>query len=120
MNNSLTKSVELVNSFSMFALFSAYIGIIVTVALVLLSGGSLEMIWTLINNLQLISYLTLMTPYFPEHVRIMFQLVKFTNCDFDLLSDTFYRIVTFSPSEAQPYNSLFSKNNFESISFFDN
>ena len=122
MVSSLAGSVELVGSFSMFAEFSAYLGIVVAVALVILSGGSLEMIWTMINTMQLISYLVLMTPYFPDHVRVMFQLVKFSNCDFEFLSDTFDRIVSFSSSdsEGQPYNTLFGKNDFESTSFFDN
>ena len=120
MVSSLAGSVELVNSFSIFAEFSAFLGIVVSVALVILSGGSLEMIWTLINTMQLISYLVLMTPYFPDHVRVMFQLVKFSNCDFEFLSDAFDGIISFSSSEAQPYNSLFGKNDFESTSFFDN
>lgn len=79
MKSSLQGSVDQANAISGFAKFSAYIGIFVTLALIIIGGGSLEMIWALINTLQLIAYLPLMTPFFPEHVRVMFFLLQFTN-----------------------------------------
>ena len=120
MVSSLAGSIESMNSYSVFAEFSAYIGILVAIALIIIGGGSLEMIWALINTMQLISYLPLMTPYFPEHVRIMFKLLKFSNCDFEFLSDTFNRVVSYSSGSSDPYSSLFTRNGFESPLFLDN
>ena len=87
--NSLASSVEAANSISKATEYSTYFGIIVTATLVLIGGGSLEMIWALINTLQLISYLPLMTTYFPEPVKVMFQVLKFSNMNFEFLSDAF-------------------------------
>lgn len=77
--SSLQGSVNQVNAISGAAKYSTYIGIAVSLLLVVIGGGSLEMIWGLINTLQLVAYLPLMTPFFPEHVRLMFFLMGFTN-----------------------------------------
>ena len=52
--NSLADSVSAAQTVSIFAQYSSYVGILITVILVIIGGGSLEMIWALINALQLI------------------------------------------------------------------
>ena len=118
--NSLASSVEAASSISIFAQYSSYIGIIVAVSLVLIGGGSLEMIWALINTLQLISYLPLMTTYFPEPVRVMFQVLKFSNINFKFLSDVFYKITSLNAISAAQYSDLFTKNGIETPLFLIN
>ena len=89
-SGNLKKSEETASSFSVFAKYSAYFGIIVTIILIIFGGGSFETFWALLNSMQIISYLPLMTPYFPQHVRIMFQVLKFSNLNFDFFIWYFY------------------------------
>ena len=118
--NSLADSVATANSISSFAQYSSYIGIAVTVALVLIGGGSLEMIWALLNTLQLISYLPLMTPFFPEPVRVMFEVLKFANMNFDFLSKAFYKITSLSILSSSQYSNLFTQNGIDTPLFLLN
>jgi len=78
------------------------------------------MLWSLINTLQLISYLPLMTQFFPEHVRIMFMILKFANCDFTFLSNIFKSMIHIRITSADEYNELFAKNGISSSLFFVN
>ena len=118
--STLIDAEESARAISSVAAFSTYTGLIVTVAFIIIGGGSLEMIWALINTLQLISYLPLMTPYFPEHVRIMFFILKFANCDFELLSNMFKYIISYGGNSDSEYSELFTRNGIESPLFFDN
>ena len=115
--NSLADSVAVASSISSFTQYSSYIGIAVTVALVLIGGGSLEMIWALINTLQIVSYLPLMTPFFPEPVRVMFIVLKFANMNFDFLSEAFYKLTSISILSTTQYNSLFTQNGIDTPLF---
>ena len=72
-------SISSANFLSIIMQYSWYFGLAITFILALIGGGSLEMIWALLNTLQLISYLPLMITFFPQHVRIMFKVLKFTN-----------------------------------------
>ena len=103
-----------------FATYSAYTGVLVTVGLVIIGGGSMEMIWALINTLQLIAYLPLITPYFPKHVRTMFEILKFANGDFEFLSDLFNLLVSFSMKGTKEFNDIFTKNGIDTTLLLDN
>ena len=118
--NSLADSVAAANSISSFTRYSSYIGIIVTVILVLIGGGSLEMIWALLNTLQLISYLPLMTPFFPEPVRVMFEVLKFANMNFDFLSAMFYKLTSLTLLSTSQYSNLFTQNGIDTPLFLIN
>ena len=120
MISSLAGSADTVNSFSLFASYSAYAGIGVSLLLVVIGGGSMEMVWALINTLQLISYLPLMTPYFPEHVRIMFEILQFTNCDFEFLTQFIYSVTNLGNVESDAYNETFEKNGVDTPLFLQN
>ena len=119
-NSNLLKSEETASSLSVFAMVSAYIGIIVTVILVILGGGSFEMFWAMINSMQIVSYLPLMTPYFPQHVRIMFQVLKFSNFKIDYFSDIFQSMLPFNFRNIAAYNEVFTINGIQTPLFLDN
>ena len=120
MKSTLFNTEESSRAVSSVAAFSTYTGLIVTLSFTIIGGGSLEMIWALINTLQLISYLPLMTPYFPEHVRIMFFILKFANCDFELLANMFKYIISYGDSSDSEYSQLFTRNGIESPLFLGN
>ena len=111
--NSLIDVVSTAYSMSIFAQYLSYAGIIISFGLVLLGGKSLEMMWALINTLQLIFYLPLMTPFFPEPVRVMFQILKFANMNFKFLSDLFNERVA-ANLKASEYSELFTQNGIKS------
>ena len=117
---SLISSSNLASSLSFFAQYTAYLGIIVTVILIIVGGGSLEMVWALLNTMQIISYLPLMTDYFPQHVRIMYLILKFSNLNFDFLSEIFKKMISYSSYPSASYSDLFSKNGFDSSLILDN
>ena len=110
LNSNMVTSTEAANSMSGFAQYTAYTGIVVTVVLVIVGGGSLEMIWALLNTMQIISYLPLMTEYFPNHVRIMYTLLKFANMNFDILKQLFQRMIWINIYSSVPYNDMFLLN----------
>ena len=61
--SSFINSENSANSISGITEYSAYLGIAVTLLLVIIGGGSMEMLWALLNTMQLISYLPIMTPF---------------------------------------------------------
>ena len=119
-SDNLVNSKETASSLSIFAQYSAYTGIIITVFLIIIGGGSYEMLWALLNSMQIISYLSLMTPYFPQHVRIMFQVLKFSNLNFDYLSNIFQSLLPFDLENIAPYNEVFTMNGIRTPLFIEN
>lgn len=117
MTNSLDNSVALVSQNSKFAMFAMYSSIALNVALVVFVGGSLEPMWALLNCLQLISYLPLMTSYFPEHVQIMFNLLGFANMDIQIFSDLFIKFLKLDKIDQQAYNRRFQDNQLPTTLF---
>ena len=116
----LITSTNAANSLSWFAQYTAYFGIVVTVILVIVGGGSLEMVWSLLNSMQIVSYLPLLTEYFPNHVRIMFAILKFANMKFEFLSQIFKKIINLSVYSSVQYSKLFSDNGIDSSLILDN
>jgi hypothetical protein len=88
--------------------------------LLLILGSSLELIWSLINTLQIISYLPFMIPYYPEHVKIMFQILSFVNLDIEFLSDFVKDYISIEGLNTSIYNARFIDNGIESPLFLDN
>lgn len=119
-NDNLVESKQTASSLSGFFKYSAYIGIVVTVVLIVLGGGSMEMFWALLNTMQLLSYLPLMTPYFPGHVRIMFEVLKFSNLNFDFLSSLFINMLPFDFGDVASYSEVFTENGIETPLFLLN
>lgn len=89
MQSSLESSVSKAETMSVLTKYSSIIWIFLNIFLIVIGGGSIEMMFALINAMQLISYLPLMTPFFPQHVRIMFIVFKFANMNFEFLSAVF-------------------------------
>lgn len=78
------------------------------------------MIWSLINTLQLITYLPLMTPYYPAHVKVMFEVLAFVNMDIQFISNMFASLVNIKGLNTPSYNSRFLNNGIDSPLFLSN
>ena len=118
--SSFINSEAAASSISGFAQYSSYLGIVVTLLLIIIGGGSMEMLWALLNTMQLISYLPIMTPFFPNHVRIMFQILKFTNLNFDFLSKAFKYSIPVDLTPNSNISDVFQSNGIDSSLFLIN
>jgi len=78
------------------------------------------MIWSLLNTLQIISFLPLMIPYYPEHVKIMFEILEFTNMDIEFISNLFKQFINIEGLEVPSYDSRFLDNGIGSPLFLAN
>ena len=56
LNSNLITSINTASSLSWFAKYTAYLGIVVTIVMLIVGGGSMEMLWSLLNAMQIISY----------------------------------------------------------------
>lgn len=95
-------------------------GIISGVALIMLFEGSVELIWSLINTLQIITYLPLMTPYYPEHVKVMFNVLGFVNFDISYIASLFNFLSGFGNIGTPSYDARFLNNGINSPLFLEN
>ena len=77
------------------------------------------MVWSLINTLQLVSYLPLMVPYYPDHVKIMFELLEFSNMDIQLFSDFFKELIGIDSLHIERFNNRFFEYGIETSLFMD-
>ena len=119
-NNNLVDSEQTVLSMSALLQYSTYTGILVTVVLIILGGGSMEIFWALLSSMQLITFLPLMTPYFPGHVRIMFEMLKFSNMNFDFMSNAFTALLPFDFRNIAAYSEVFTENGVGTPLFLKN
>ena len=78
------------------------------------------MLWSLINTLQLISFLPLMITFYPEHVKIMFEILGFVNMDIQVLSDLFKKYINIEGFKTPSYNPKFLENGIDTTLFLDN
>ena len=120
MTTNLQDSVDQAKSMGFFSQFFTYSGLFIIGGVILVLGGSLEMLWSLINTLQIISYLPLITSYFPEHVRVMYGILELTNLDIDFMANLFKKITTISNIDVGIKNSRFTSNGIESPLFLNN
>ena len=118
--NSLASSAESAKSISSYTEYMILSGIIVAFLLLYICGNSIEMIWSLVNTLQVITFLPLMTEYYPGHVKIMFEILEFVNIDFEFLSNMFASLLNIDDITANSYNSRFLENGIDSPLFLHN
>ena len=118
--NSLASSAESAKSISSYTEYMILSGIIVAFLLLYICGNSIEMIWSLVNTLQIITFLPLMTEYYPDHVKIMFEILEFVNIDFEFLSNMFASLLNIDDITANSYNSRFLENGIDSPLFLHN
>ena len=86
----------------------------------LVLGSSMSKMLCLINWMQLVWYLPLMTSYFPEHVKVMYSYLAFSNMDIDIFTEAFKRLTYVSTENLSAFNQRFEDNNVSSVLFFDN
>jgi hypothetical protein len=115
--SSTAASAKAASGLSMYLIMG---GMMVMFGLLIFCGTSLEMIWSLINTLQLISFLPIMISYYPEHVKVMFEILEFSNMEISFFSDFFKSIIKIDSLDIPSYNNQFFENGIESPLFLDN
>ena len=120
MPNSLASSLETASSASSLLKYITMIGILLIIGGLLLIGSSLEFIWSLINTLQLMSYLPLMVPNYPQHVQKMFELLGFTNLDIEIISNLIKNTLKLNDITTPSLNARFTDNGIANSLFLIN
>ena len=120
LKSSLESSAASASAASGFMQYVILGGMACTFGLLLLLGGTLEMVWSLVNTLQIITFLPLMIPYYPEHVKIMFEILEFTNMDIEFISNMFTQFIRIDGLDMPSYNSRFLDNGIGSPLFLEN
>ena len=120
MKSTLANAAESIVYVSTFAQYSVIGGVLITLLVLLCLRISFEMIWSLVNTLQLLSYLPLMIIYYPDHVKVMFKLLQFTNIDFKLLADFFRNLVPADLINTPSFNVRFYNFGVQTTLFLDN
>jgi proprotein convertase subtilisin/kexin type 5 len=87
---------------------------------IMVLGGSLEMVWSLINTIQIISFLPLMIDAYPEHVTIMFGMLDFSNMDFSFISNKLTDMILIEGLSVSWDNPRYLANGIESPLFLQN
>lgn len=95
-------------------------GILVMILTLLLANKDSESLWLMLNTLQLIFYLPLMTPYFPRHVRTTYHILTYVNIDFEFLSKFFCQYTGINNLNLQITKPRFLENSIETPLFLDN
>ena len=120
MKSSLSNSAHTASAIGGLTKYFTIIGIAGIFGILLLLGSSFEMIWSLVNTLQLISYLPLMITFYPEHVISMFQYLQFSNLDVQYISDLFKSLIPFDLSNTPSFNTRFLEFGIQTPLFVDN
>jgi cysteine-rich repeat protein len=120
LESSLTSTAASAKAASGLSMYLIMAGVMVMFGLLIFCGSSLEMVWSLINTLQLISFLPIMISYYPEHVKVMFEILEFSNMEITFFSDFFKSITKIDSLDIPSYNNQFVENGIESPLFLDN
>ena len=119
LESSMSKDTIVSSILSKYAYYFTLGGVISGFSLLMFIGESFELIWSLVNTMQIISFLPLMISNYPEHVTILFEALQFLNMDFDILSNLFQRYFSID-SDISNLSERFKSYGIESILFFDN
>jgi cysteine-rich repeat protein len=117
MSSSLTAVAASAQAASGYTQYIIMGGVFLIFAVLLVWGTSLELIWSLVNTLQMISYLPFMVTYYPEHVKVMFEILGFANMDIEIFSDFFKKIIFIDGLEVPSYNQRFFENGIDNPLF---
>ena len=120
MKGSFSDSAQTVSAISSLSQYFVMIGIVAAFVILKLLGSSFEMIWSLINTLQLISYLPLMITFYPEHVTAMFQYLQFTNMNIPFLSEIFKSLIPFDMNDVPSFDARFTDFGIQTSLFVNN
>ena len=88
------------------------------VGLSVVLGSAMSLMLWLINWMQIVSYLPLMTSYFPEHVKIMFSFLSFANMNIDIFTEAFKKLTFVDTENLNPFNQRFEDNDISTMLFF--
>ena len=83
-------------------------------AVSVIAGGSMEMMWSFINALQLVHFIPMMTLTFPPNGRLMFSYVSLANMDNVFMQGIFEAIFDTAELDDQQFNERFARQGFES------
>ena len=117
LESSLQTSADSAKSLSSYTGYIVFTGILFIFGILMICGISIELIWSLINTLQIITFLPLMIDYYPDHVKIMFEILEFVNMDIEYVSELFTRLTSIDGLNTASYNSRFVENGIDSPLF---
>jgi hypothetical protein len=97
-----------------------YSSVAANIGIAVFFGESMARLWSLLNLLQIISYLPLMTAFFPDHVQVMFSMLEFANMDIAIFSESFKTFIMIDGVTQKAFNDRFEDNEIEGTLFLDN
>ena len=101
------------------ASYTFLIYVAISFGISLITGGSLELMWSLTNTLQIISFLSLLDLYYPKGINLVFKYMKFANFNNQILS--YLTILIFGGNfDKNPVNARFKDTGFDSYNFVSN
>ena len=81
----------------------------VSAAVSMAAGSSMEILFALINALQIIHFIPMMTLFFPPHARVMFSFVSVANMDNAMMAYIFSFFVDEAQLQGTPFNERFER-----------
>jgi len=94
--------------------------LLISVGAAVLTGGSLELMWCMINTLQIIYYIGLMSLLYPPHVNVFFGFVALANANNVLLERLSIWVFSKRITDVNPVTSRFEALGMQNDSFIGN
>jgi hypothetical protein len=113
MSPSLSSSIQTMSYFYL-------LNLLISVAANILIGGTMELMWSLANTLQVLYFLGLLDLSFPYHTLALFKIMRYSNFDFPEANLVFEKIFSSSYYEEYEINEAFTEMGFESKNFVSN
>lgn len=120
LGNSLEGSIKSAKAIGTYIKYIILGGIVIGALLLVAIQGSIELIWSLINTLQIIAYLPLITPFYPEHVKVMFNMLEFANMQIPYMDKLFNYMFNFAHFSTPSFNERFLDNGIGTPLFIAN
>jgi hypothetical protein len=96
------------------------LNLLISVAANILIGGTMELMWSLANTLQILYFLGLLDLKFPYHTLALFKFMSYSNFDFPELNLVFEKTFSSNYHEEDEINEAFTEMGFESRNFVSN
>lgn len=115
--NNPSETVESAAASMSFAFLASW-GI--SLAAGVLAGGSLELMWSMTNTLQIVSYFGLLDLYYPANTNVIFKYMSYANFDNPIITLVSKYIFSGEYFDTDPVNSRFYDLGLESRNFISN
>ena len=102
------------------ASYSFFVTAGISVGVSLITGGSMELMWSLTNTLQIIYYLSLLNLFFPSNLLAILQYMRYSNFDNPATRFLSSQVIAGFSIVSTPVSSQFGKVGFESSNILVN